>query len=100
VWNGSIASWILNLGTRWRRAVWLTPLSPRAGWALPRPLFCIHSSFLRINNNSRSPGERVVVTHCICGWMGPEAGPVVLEEIDLVPLPEIEPRFPTVQPVV
>jgi hypothetical protein len=47
-----------------------------------------------------TPGERAVGTHCICGWGGPGAGPVVVEEIVLVPLPEIELRFPAVRPVV
>jgi hypothetical protein len=47
-----------------------------------------------------TPEETAVGTHCICGWVGPGAGPVVVEAIDLVPLPEIELRLPAVQPVV
>jgi hypothetical protein len=63
---------ILNLGTRWRWVVCVTP----------RPCF--------------SPGERTPGTHWTGSWVGPRAGlDTEAKRKILFPLPGIEPRSPS-----
>jgi hypothetical protein len=62
---------ILDLDTRWKRVVSVTP----------RPRF--------------SPEERTLGTHCTGGWVGPRAGlDTEVRGKILSPLPGIEPRSP------
>jgi hypothetical protein len=69
-WSGGIAPRILNLGTRWRWVVSLTP----------RPLY--------------TPGERAPGTHWIGDLVSPRAGldAVTKRKIPSLPPPGIEPR--------